>query len=278
MNTPIYHRIAAAAMAVGACGGRASAPATTAPSASAAVLAVSRPHLVSGETITWVITFAGVQAARARMAVGEVGGKEIVVRAEAQSSGILTMLKESQEVATSWIDAESGLPRQVELYSVDGERTQKVLITRADGKAQQVITRSRRGEPPPEPKTRVHALPPSPVHDNLSGLAALRAWEPKPGERATLWSFGGSRLWRTVLTAEKDEDVETELGVMRARKISASSMRMTLTAEEDKSRPARQWSIWISTDERRIPVRIEAHLDYGDVVVRATSYETAGAD
>jgi hypothetical protein len=280
MNPPMYHRIAAAAMALAACGGKASSPATAgpaAPAAPAAALSVAHPRLVPGETITWVVTFAGVEAARARVAVGQVGGNEIVVRAEAQSAGIMTMFKESQEVLTSWIDAETGIPRQSEVYSVDKERTQKILITRADGKAKQVISRAPRGEVAPEAKVRVHDLPSGPVYDNLSAMAILRAWEPKPGERATIWSFGGSRLWRTVLTAEKEEDISTELGTMRARKITGSSTRMTPKAEVDKvPSPAREWTMWISTDERRIPVRIEARLDVGNIVVRVTSFDAAG--
>jgi hypothetical protein len=278
MKAPVYHRIAAAAIGLAACRSL-GVPAAVTPIAPAADLAIARSRLVPGETITWTVTFAGVQAARARMAVGASGSadghKQIVVRAEAQSAGLVTLLSDSQEVVSSWIDSATGVPSQSEFYSVDAGRTQRVMITRAAGKAEQVITRARTGEAPVPEQKRTHLLPAAPVYDNLAGLAALRAWDPSPGARATLWAFAGTRLWRSVLELAKEEDLDTDLGPVRAHKIVATSVRMTPSLKEDNSRPPRSWTVWISSDDRRIPLRIDAHLDFGDVIVKVTSYATA---
>ena len=275
MNGPVYHRFAAAAIAVAACrsGGTQVAASTT--PAPAAELAIPHSRLVAGETITWSVTFAGVQAARARMAIGQSDAgdkKQIVVRAEAQSAGLVSLLADSQESVTSWIDPASGVPTQTEFHSVDAGRTQRVSIAWSPGKAEQVIARTKTGEAPGQPQTRMHLLPASPVYDNLSGLAALRAWDAHAGARATMWAFAGSRLWRTVIEAGAEEDIDTAVGKVRSRKLTAASVRMTSNLKEDTSKPPRTWTMWISTDERRIPVRIDAHLDFGDVVVKCTSY------
>ncbi|HKA91245.1 MAG TPA: DUF3108 domain-containing protein [Haliangiales bacterium] len=277
MDAPVYHRFAAAAIALAACRSG-NIPSSTTPVASAADLRVTQVRFVPGETITWSVTFAGVLAARARLAVGEGQGhdgrKEIVVRAEAGAAGLGTLVGESQEVLSSWIDPQTGVPIQTEHYGINRERTQRTLVTRAAGKAELLITRARTGEPPAPPVKRTHLLPPVPVYDNLAALAALRGWDARPGGRATLWAFSGTQLWRTVVEVEKEEELDTDVGRLPARKLVATSVRMTTNLREDTSRPARKWAIWISTDERRIPLRIDAHLDFGDVVVRASSYAT----
>ncbi len=277
MDAPVYHRFAAAAIALAACRSG-TIPALTTPVAPAVDLRVARARLLPGETITWTVTFAGVLAARARMAVGDGRGtdgrKQLVIRAEAQAAGIGTLVSESQEVLTSWIDPETGVPTQTEYYSVNNERTQRTSITRAAGKAEQVVTRARRGEPPAPAMKRMHVLPPVPIYDNLAALAALRGWDAPPGARATIWSFSGAQLWRTVVEVEKEEELDTDVGRLTARKIVAASVRVTTNLKEDTNKPPRKWAMWISTDERRIPLRIDAHLDLGDVVVRASSYAT----
>src|SRR4051812_45529434 len=75
------------------------------PSPSAAAAAASppvslddvKPRFFPGESITWEVTFRGIEGGRARMAVGQpslVDGRHVLpLRAQAESSGLLAVVK-----------------------------------------------------------------------------------------------------------------------------------------------------------------------------------------
>ncbi len=256
----------------------ATAPAPGAVRAPAAALSVARPFLVPGETITWSVSFAGVEAAQARMAVGEVGGTdghhEVVMRSEVRAAGLLSLVSSSEESVTSWIDTATGVPTLTEYSTHSAQAVEQSRITRGQGKATKSITTTKLGEGPRPPLILVQNLPAAAAHDQMSALATIRAWDAPPGTRATLWAYGGVQLWRTSIVVGTEDTLDTELGRMRARKLVATSVRLKDDLSDDP-RPPRSWSIWLSSDERRIPVRIEAHLDFGDVIIRATSYATS---
>jgi len=120
---------------------------------------------------------------------------------------------------------------------------------------------------------RKHLVPNDRVYDSLSALAVLRGWDARPGARVTLWTFGGMRLWRTTIVVDREEDIDTSLGRIRAVKLAATSVRMASNLAEDRSRPPRTWQVWLSRDAKRIPLLVKADMDIGQVAVRITSYE-----
>ncbi len=77
------------ACATGAPKAPVSAPPASAPAVPAVDVDAMPPFFVPGESISWRVSFAGIEGSRARMAVGEVGlegGHKVVVsRAEVQS-------------------------------------------------------------------------------------------------------------------------------------------------------------------------------------------------
>src|SRR5262249_48172182 len=109
----------------------ASPPAATLPSGPEVALA-GRPFIVPGENITWDVSFAGISGGRARLAGGalgeEHGQRVVVLRAEAESAGVVTLLKESHDSVVSWIDADSGLPTRTESTSSGGSSGKPVVV------------------------------------------------------------------------------------------------------------------------------------------------------
>jgi hypothetical protein len=86
-------------------------------------------------------------------------------------------------------------------------------------------------------------------------------------------SLGGVRLWKTVLTVEGHEELHTAVGKRRTVRIGGVSTRLRPSFEEDKSKQPRTFTLWVTDDDQRIPVKISAHTELGDVVAKATSYQ-----
>lgn len=238
-----------------------------------------KPFFVAGEAITWDITMSGIQGARARLAVGEpsdADGKRVVVlRAEAESSGIAVLIKEVRSSMASWIDADSGVPSRSESDSFGIGDTLLVHADRvreADGEPAADFKISRKSKEGIQEKHQ--RLPVFETHDPLSATLVLRAWNAPKGTRALLYSLGGVRLWKTVLTIEGHEEMRTAVGKRRTVRIAGVSTRLKPSFEEDKSKPPRTFTIWVSDDDQRIPVKIAAKTEMGDIVAAATSYES----
>jgi hypothetical protein len=116
-------------------------------------------------------------------------------------------------------------------------------------------------------------LPETGVYDPLGVLLVMRAWRAPVGTRTEFYTLGGQRLWRTELTALGAEELRTPLGKTMATKLSGVSTRLHASGQVDASKPPRRFTVWVSDDERRIPVKIRAHTELGDLDVTATSYD-----
>jgi hypothetical protein len=178
----------------------------------------------------------------------------------------------------SWIDADNGVPYRTESDSFGIGNTLAVHAARRldDGDepvADFKILRGRDKEGG-EARERTQRLPVFETHDPLSAMLALRAWVAPVGTRALLYSLGGVRMWKTTLTFEGFEEMQTDVGKRRAARIAGTSIRLSRSFEEDRSKPPRTFKVWVSDDDQRIPLKITAHTELGDVTARVTSYES----
>jgi hypothetical protein len=231
------------------------------------------PHYVPGEAFTWKVTFKGFEGGRARLAVGQPGEVDganvIVVQAQAESSGLFAAVKQVHDDAASWIDVATGAPRRSESESnLDGKQVVVHTAWRHDlGRAEQTIwKRDRKRE-------KIVRLPAGGVHDPMSSLLVIRGWDAGEGSRGVFFTLGGTRLWRTELTVRGRETVASVVGERPCLRIDGVSTRMMSTAREDRKQKPRTFTVWLTDDAERIPVRIAAHTEYGDIMVDLTSYD-----
>lgn len=230
---------------------------------------------VPGETLTWDVTFAGVPGGRARLAVGAIGSEEgrrlVVIRAEAESAGVVSILGQTQDTLSSWIDVDTGLPTRTEAISAGSGKRLVVHAARVAGQttAEVRVWSAKSGD---EGTTKIAKLPNTRTHDPLSAILALRGWDAQPGGRATVYSLGAMRVWKSVFLVEGREEVDGPLGHRRVIRIRATATRMTPALAEDTSKPPRTFTVWLTDDKERIPVRFSAHTELGDVVAKITSY------
>ena len=281
-SRPAYHKFcvlatAASALMLSACSGGAGVTVAGAaePSSLPAVPLNSGPFFIPGEMMTWDVTFGGIEGGRARLAVGDVGSEHgrrlVVLHAEAESSGLAAVVTQQRDSVASWIDVESGLPTRTESSSVGTGKPTVVNVERVAGEpfADVEVFSARTGDAGTHKRAR---LPNLRTHDPLSVLLALRGWTAPQGGRVVVYSLGGLRVWKNVFTVDGREDVDGPLGRRAAIRIHGVSTRVTPGLADDTSKPPRTFTVWFSDDHHRIPIRISAHTELGDVVANATSY------
>ena len=225
-----------------------------------------------GESMAFEVRLGGVLAGEAAMAVGELGEfegkKAVVVRSRANTAGAAALIKRISDEATTVIDMETGRPMQLQtLVEMGNKRTEaqaKFTGTIAD------ITYKRSDDPKPH-NYKIN-FGTQTVHDTHSAMAQIRGWRPAPGTTRSVFVVGGRRLWRVDVRYLGTETIGTAVGNRAAIKFEGASFRArpNFTIETDK--PMRTFTVWLSDDADRVPLKVLASTELGDVTVELTDY------
>jgi len=215
----------------------------------------------------------------ARMAVGDPGvlddRKTIIVRAQIESADAVALVKTIRDDVTSWIDVDSGLPVYLKADVKFGEREATIETRFAGGRPGSfTIAYQRRG-------TRTRTLRQKmPRHraafDGHSIIGALRGWKAEPGDHAFFYVLSGRRLWHNTVRMTRREKIQTTFGRLPAIRIDGVAKRLTPSLRAEPKRRPRTYTLWISDDGERRPLRVVGSTEYGDVKVELVGYTRPG--
>jgi hypothetical protein len=110
-------------------------------------------------------------------------------------------------------------------------------------------------------------------HDGLDVAGAiyvLRQLPLKEGLPVCFDVYGVRRMWRMTGTVLKREHVSMPLGEFEAWHLSGTAVRL------DKPSQTREVHVWISDDERRLPLAAVGSIDLGAVRATLTSFSRPG--
>lgn len=199
------------------------------------------PIGVPGETIEYEIALSGLTLARMQVAVGEPGwvdGKRaIIVRSRATSAGLLSLLRDPRWELTTTIDLTTGLP----LHELEERRM-------VQGGAP---THHRRERAWTGTALNLHAA-----------AGALRGWLSQQGDRATC------QVELDPLTI----DVE----VWHAGREVLPGPRPAVRYE-GIARGTYRFTVWISDDDARVPLRARTDSRWGTVTMELVDYDVTGS-
>lgn len=225
-----------------------------------------------GETMAFEVRLGGVLAGEAALAVGALGEfegkKAVVVKSRANTAGAAALFKRIVDEATTVIDMGSGRPLQLETLVEQGDKkttaSAKFVGTIAD------VTYTRSDDPTPH-NFKIN-FGQQAVHDTHSAMAQIRGWRPAAGTTRSVFVVGGRRLWRVDVKFVGEETIGSAVGNRRAIKLEGASFRArpNFTIETDK--PMRTFTVWLSDDADRVPLRVLAKTELGDVTVDLTEY------
>jgi hypothetical protein len=237
-----------------------------------------KPLFQPGEQITWEVSLQGIEGGRARMAIGQptiVDGKSVLpLHADAESSGLLAVVKTLHDEVSAWVDASTGLPlRSVGDSNTSGKELHAEIRFDHVLHQAQIAYQIAKGAL----QTTGRRLPEGATYDPIGVILVLRGWDAPDGARAVFHTLGGRTVWRTELVVDGRELRATKLGKLSCVRMTGTSRRLSPALVLDEKRPARQFTVWLTDDARRVPLEIIAHTELGDVEVKLTSYDAPPA-
>ena len=245
------------------------APAATASAGSAATTELG---LDPGETMSFEVRFGGVLAGEAQLAVGqigEVGGhRAVVVKSRAATAGAAALIKSISDETTTVIDADSGRPLQLDTTAVVGGTTTTAHADFAETSA--TVTYSKTDDA--KPRTYRVNFRGATAYETHSAMAQLRGWHAAPGATRTVYVVGGRRLWRVDVSFVGIESVGSSLGNRRAVHLEGAAFRARPNLTLESQSPTRTFSVWLTDDADRVPLKLVAKTELGDVTMDLTEY------
>lgn len=239
----------------------------------------SGPPLVTpGERMTYRIQLGGVELAQMTFAVGEIseiaGKKAVVVQGHAKSVGFANLVAAIDDTFTSWIDITSG--RSLRFAVDEFETNSKVNVEHTvidiagrTGDMLPIQFRLNEGTPTDEPQK----VSMKEVWDYNAFLVALRSWEGPTGTATSIEVFRSRWLWHVDVKIASIGKMSTELGELPAIRVDGHAFKVDRDLKKDPTADERDFSVWISNDDGRVPLRLVARTDYGDVRMEIVDYQ-----
>ncbi len=260
------------------CGGHGGSVTPTSKATASTEFASRAPLLTPGERMAYRIQLGGVELAQMTLGVGEVaevaGKQAIVVQGHAKSVGLASLVAAVDDTFTSWIDLQTGrsLRFAVDEYATNSkteiEHTVIDLAGRS-GDSLPIQFHLNTEQPTDEPQ-RVSMKD---TWDYNAFLVALRSWEGDKGTSTSVEVFRSRWLWRIDVKIASVGKVTTELGELPAIRVDGHAVKMDRKLVKDAASDERDFSVWISNDDGRVPLRLVARTDYGDVRMEIVDYQ-----
>jgi hypothetical protein len=229
------------------------------PAAKPAAVEAQVPFRV-GETLAYDVSWSNtVSAGTAVLKVQEkrpsYNSVAYYIVAEAQPGSLLSRLYSLYYKADTLLDAYSLLPQRGSLFSKEGKR-QRMKITEFNHPA-----RRARFEMQTASKMTKDLTVPADSQDMLSAIYSLRAIPATTGDRVSMAVADSGRIYMTEFVIGRPETVKLSFG-------SVAALRVTPAVVDDAGKPVGRGStLWLSNDERRIPLKLEAQLAVGRFVL-----------
>jgi hypothetical protein len=188
-----------------------------------------------------------------------VDGKKVYqVRVDAKTSKALDLIWKMRDVISATFDAKSLAPSY---YHFRQRENSRVIDTEAklDASAKRwAVNRQQNGK-----RTRTYEFDSQNTFDPVTAVYLARSVDFKVGDKLYFKVFGGRYHYLLELFVEKKEPVELPSGkTVEAYKIVPRVQNLMKTGYASRLTDA---AIWISTDERRLPVKLSSKIAFGSV-------------
>jgi hypothetical protein len=215
-----------------------------------------------GERAVYKASWNGIPVATAVIATTSqfIGGKKFYnVRVDAKTSPILDLFWKMRDTITSTIEAKPLAPTR---FTFSQRENLKVIDTEAkfDRTAKKwSVHRDERTEV----KKYEFDQPPNTI-DPITAVYLARSQDFKVGEHLYFNIFGGKYRYLLDLEVERREKVHIASGSIDAFKIVP---RIKNLMKDGYAERVNEGSVWISADERRIPVMLSSRIFVGSIYI-----------
>jgi hypothetical protein len=217
-----------------------------------------------GEQLDLAIDYRNVRSGAGQLIVGRPEGTIWPVVFQAKSAGLAALFDIREHAVTYW-NAETRLPHGSDLNLIEpGDRyTDRARYDRENGKVTLEVLRGgvRR-------ESRID-IPPD-VVDVLSALLNLRNEPLAPAAHFAYPLFQGSRTSTISADVEGTEAVDTPAGRFDTWRVKVR------TDFHGRFQADRAVYVWLSRDERHVPVRMTGDFAIGNLTATLTRYHPGG--
>lgn len=188
-----------------------------------------------------------------------VDGKKVYqVRVEAKTSKILDLIWKMRDTITSIFDAKALSPSH---FTFSQRENSKIIDTEAryNGQTKRwAVNRQQAGKRP-----KIYEFDSQNMLDPITAVYLARSVDFKVGDRLYFKIFGGRYQYLLELSVERKEPVELKSGaVIESYRIIPRIQNITKNGYAGRLNDA---TIWISADERRLPVKLTSKITFGTV-------------
>lgn len=236
------------------------------------------PLVTPGERMVYRIQLGGVELAQMTLGVGDIaevaGRKGIVVQGHAKSVGLANLVAAIDDTFTSWIDIETGrsLRFQVDEYETNSKTNVEHTVIDVAGRQGDSIPiqfHLNAEAPIDEPQT----VGMKETWDYNAFMVALRSWEGAKGTATSVEVFRSRYLWHVDIKIASVGKITTDLGELPAIRFDGHAYKLDRAHGKFPNTDERDFSVWISNDDGRVPLKLAAKTDYGDVKMEITDYQ-----
>jgi hypothetical protein len=217
----------------------------------------------NGEQASYKASWNGVPVASAEIQTIPImleGKKFYRVHVDAKTSRGLDLIWKMRDSITSVFDAKSLAPSRFVFNQRENSRAIDTEAKFNQASKKWLVNRSQEGKKP-----RVYDFDSNNTLDPITAVYLARSVDLKVGENLSFNVFGGRYQYLLDLKVEKREPVELESGaVIETFKIVPKITNLTKKGYAGRMTEA---AVWISADERRIPVRLWSKIFAGNVYV-----------
>jgi len=188
-----------------------------------------------------------------------VDGKKVYqVRVDTKTSKALDLIWKMRDTISSTFDAKSLAPSH---YLFSQRENSRIIDTEAKldvNNKRWAVNRQQNGK-----RTKLYQFDSQNTFDPVTAVYLARSVDFKVGDKLYFKIFGGRYHYLLELFVEKKEPVALPSGkTVEAYKIVPSVQNLKKTGYASRLREA---AIWISTDERRLPIKLSSKILFGSV-------------
>jgi hypothetical protein len=188
-----------------------------------------------------------------------VDGKKVYqVRVDTKTSKALDLIWKMRDTISSTFDAKSLAPSH---YLFSQRENSRIIDTEAKldvNNKRWAVNRQQNGK-----RTKLYQFDSQNTFDPVTAVYLARSVDFKVGDKLYFKIFGGRYHYLLELFVEKKEPVALPSGkTVEAYKIVPSVQNLKKTGYASRLREA---AIWISSDERRLPIKLSSKILFGSV-------------
>jgi hypothetical protein len=235
------------------------------------LIAASSPRLES-EVLRASVEVFGIEIATLESSLCAARGAGATMETEVEAAPLVKVIRSTSGEAKTELLAPGAAPRSSDYTFRDGDVVRHYQVDYRSGAYAYVYDNGG-----VERRTGVNEVPEgAEPHDMHSAMMLLRAWRPRLDEKAHFYVVLGRRPWRVDVTSRGPEMIKLGEQPRLTYRVDGVAVRLDPAGIEGTA--PKRFSLWLSEEADRVPLRMVADASFGQVTMTLTGRDTSDRD